>query len=101
MTEVSPMAPRIYNRKAAADYAEKRARNYNPDWPSHAGNAGGGGDCTNFISQALYAGGWPMEDTSYGRQGWYSYTNDPGTSRSWAGAHPFALYLQNSGRARR
>jgi plastocyanin len=59
-----------------------------------------GGDCTNFVSQALYAGDWPMEEESPGQLGWYSYSAGNGQrermSRSWAGAHPFALYLQSS-----
>lgn len=96
-----PMAPLIYNRRAAVDYARKWALHYNADWPSHAGVAGGGGDCTNFISQALYAGGWPMEDISLKSRGWFSYSNEPGTSHSWAGAQPFSIYLRSSGRARR
>jgi putative amidase-like protein len=95
------MGSKIYDRRGAVQYAKKFAMKYNPNWPSHAGTAGGGGDCTNFVSQALLAGGWPMEDRSAERQGWYSYSNDPGTSRSWAGANPFAVFLKTSRRGRR
>src|SRR5215469_1290477 len=48
---------RQYDRRAAAAYALKYAIKYNPAWPSYVG---AGGDCTNFVSQALYAGGWTM-----------------------------------------
>jgi hypothetical protein len=108
--------PPVYNRRAAADYAIKWAMSYNPDWPSHAKDScpDCGGDCTNFISQALYAGGWPMEVWRPGHGGWYSYPDRPDTlpglnliakkvfpktSHSWAGAQPFADYLLRSGRA--
>lgn len=43
-----------YNYKAMADYATKYWSNYNPDYPNFNG-AGAGGDCTNFVSQALKA----------------------------------------------
>jgi hypothetical protein len=58
-----------------------------------------------------------MEDRSAYREGWWSYreldghdwlhavirhpTQVLGTSRSWAGAEPFAQYIEISGRARR
>lgn len=43
-----------YNYTAMAQYLEGYWSNYNPAYRSFAG---GGGDCTNFVSQALYAGG--------------------------------------------
>jgi Putative amidase domain len=94
------MVPIIYSRRAAADYAVKWAARYNPAFPSHAKNdcPDCGGDCTNFVSQALYAGGWPMDAPAPGWDGWYSYKERPGfaypdTSHPWAGAVPFSLYL--------
>src|SRR5450759_6009871 len=46
-----------YNGAAAAAYADTYWQNYNPAWPSFANS---GGDCTNFVSPALYAGGKAM-----------------------------------------
>ncbi|MFC3345869.1 amidase domain-containing protein [Streptomyces echinoruber] len=46
-----------YDYKAMAAYAQKYWNNYNPDYPDFNGH-GAGGDCTNFVSQALKAGGW-------------------------------------------
>lgn len=90
-----------YNRKAAAQYALRWAYLYNPEWPNHTGNSHHHGDCTNFVSQCLHAGGWRMDgSTSWlGKQGWYVDGN--GASHAWAGAQPFANYLKSSGRARR
>lgn len=48
---------RGYDYKAMAAYAEKYWKNYNPAYPNFNGH-GAGGDCTNFVSQSLKAGGW-------------------------------------------
>lgn len=54
-----PKTPRrlgFYDRQAAVSYARRWARGINPAYPeTHNGS-----DCTNFVSQALFAGGWTM-----------------------------------------
>lgn len=45
---------------AACDYAEKFALTSNPSYKTFEGN---GGDCTNFVSQILHAGGINLNDT--------------------------------------
>ena len=59
-----------YDGAAAAAYADTYWQNYNPAWPSFARH---GGDCTNFLSQALYAGGIAMRTSPpYGGDAaWY------------------------------
>jgi hypothetical protein len=59
-----------YNGAAAAAYADTYWQNYNPAWPSFANR---GGDCTNFASQALYAGGIAMRPSPpySGDASWY------------------------------
>lgn len=57
---------RRYNKAAASLYAQTYALDYNKDYLSFDGN---GGDCTNFVSQALKAGGVPTTKT------WKPYTN--------------------------
>lgn len=57
---------RRYNKVAASLYAQTYALDYNKDYLSFDGN---GGDCTNFVSQALRAGGVPTSKT------WKPYTN--------------------------
>lgn len=49
----------FYNRSKAKDYIDKYWKNYNPAYPSFHG---GGGDCANFVSQVLFAGGMPWVD---------------------------------------
>lgn len=55
-----------YNYSAMANYLEKYWKNYNPSYRSFKNK---GGDCTNFISQALRAGGWKD------KPGWYRNAN--------------------------
>jgi hypothetical protein len=59
-----------YNGASAATYADTYWQTYNPAWPSFANS---GGDCTNFVSQALYAGGISMRTspTYSGNAAWY------------------------------
>lgn len=77
----------IYNREKAVSYAQRWALNSNPTF-YHFG--GIGGDCTNFISQCLLAGGAPMVfDKIYG---WY-YKNSRDRSASWTSVKYLQDYL--------
>lgn len=60
--------PVRYDRQAAVEYA---GRHWDAPSPRFANmdTFGGGGDCTNFTSQCLLAGGWPMD---YRRTGYYT-----------------------------
>lgn len=60
--------PRIeaYDRRKAVQYAERWAYERNPAYYDFTGI---GGDCTNFISQCLYAGSGVMNYTP--EVGWY------------------------------
>ncbi|MFD7663671.1 amidase domain-containing protein [Streptomyces sp. NPDC059788] len=83
-----------YGYAAMAAYSEKYWRNYNPEYRKF--NAAGG-DCTNFLSQALKAGGWKPEGGSASdyRKWWYdtNYQSD-----SWVGANEWSWYALNSRR---
>jgi hypothetical protein len=59
-----------YDGAAAAAYADGYWQSYNPAWPSFAGSGGG---CTNFVSQALSAGGIAMRTSPpyTGNAAWY------------------------------
>ncbi|MBM7865748.1 hypothetical protein GTO89_02965 [Heliobacterium gestii] len=48
-----------YNREAAVAYANRYYKNHNPRYPDFNSRPGRGGNCANFISQCLYAGGMP------------------------------------------
>lgn len=73
-----------YNRIAARDYAYKYWSSYNPAYTSYKGN---GGDCANFVSQCLHAGGIPTDAT------WKA------DSVSWIRASAVPSYMRNKGYA--
>lgn len=66
-----------YNRRAAVTYALRHWRNPNPNY-ANMDTFGGGGDCTNFTSQCLWAGGWPMDyrGSTYTTEWWYRRIGD-------------------------
>nr|WP_202418621.1 amidase domain-containing protein [Streptomyces sp. YIM 132580] len=85
-----------YDYRAMAAYAEKHWTNYNPAYPNFNG-AGAGGDCTNFVSQSLKAGGWKHVPGYV-----YDYTRWFGTadiqSHSFVGVNEWSWFAQNSKR---
>jgi hypothetical protein len=97
---------KAFNRSAAANYAIKYSQQYNPEWPRYDNE-----DCTNFVSQALYAGGWTMisRGTILGsrrdRGSWYSQQAESGGARehswTWSNVNAFAQFLTISNRAKR
>ncbi len=74
-----------YDRQAAVQYAERWWNDYNPAYRRFPV------DCTNYVSQCLYAGGAPMYGAPVRERGWwYQATN---WSFSWAVAHSLRWYL--------
>ncbi len=76
-----------YDRLAATSYAQKWALSANPDY-YHFG--GIGGDCTNFISQCLLAGGGVMNYNYL--KGWY-YNSSRDRSPSWTSVSEIMKFL--------
>ncbi|MDR0897179.1 MAG: amidase domain-containing protein [Oscillospiraceae bacterium] len=68
-----------YNRQAAVAYAQKWARRRNPRYLNFDAM---GGDCTNFISQCLFAGCNEMDFTP--DTGWY-YRSSYDRAAAWTG----------------
>lgn len=66
----------IYSPTLAITYAKKYAYTYNPSYPNYSSLVEGG-DCANFISQCLHAGGIPMigNDSNNTTQDWFCYSN--------------------------
>ncbi|MDD3191001.1 MAG: amidase domain-containing protein [Candidatus Pacebacteria bacterium] len=94
-----------YNREAAATYAYNNALK---DVPNSAYFQNAGGDCTNFASHCLKAGGWVYSVDKYvptykaykSDLSWYFYSTSPGCkSYSWGGAQNMYNFLSKSGRA--
>jgi hypothetical protein len=87
-----------YNYNAAVNYAltywGPYESNYNSSYRVYSAN-----DCTNFTSQVLRAGGWQFVDGDRTlSSSWYYGSFTWTTSYSWAGAHNFNQFFQQSGR---
>ncbi|MBH5319952.1 amidase domain-containing protein [Paenibacillus sp. GSMTC-2017] len=101
-TEVTTLAsnswtPYTYNGTKAAEYASKYAINNNSSQYYTFGN-----DCTNFASQALFAGGIPMrKDTGphESRPNWWIQFYDAGQflyAVPWVNANEFYLTIRGT-----
>lgn len=84
-----------YNRMAAVNYAYRYALNHNKEFVYFPLQENIGGDCTNFTSQCLLAGGAPM---AYSPQPWYykQLSTPPyhDNSISWSVAHSLYWLLK-------
>lgn len=79
-----------YDRIAAVQYARQWALGRNPKFKDYEN---WGGNCTNYISQCVNAGGVPMDpygDNVMKEWYWYSDTN---RTPSWTGSQPFFEYF--------
>ncbi len=79
-----------YMRMKAKQYADQWWNGYNPEFLSFDV------DCTNFVSQCLYAGGIPMHYTGKRDSGWW-YQGRQGQremwSYSWAVSHSLQAHM--------
>lgn len=83
------MKDKIYDRQKAVEYALKWAMDRNPKYYNFDAV---GGDCTSFVSQAIYAGSGVM---NYGINGWY-YINGNNKSPSWSGVEYLYNFINNN-----
>lgn len=93
MLEIKP-----YNRTLAVEYARKYAFDYNANYMNFNGF---GGDCTNFVSQCVFAGAGVMNYTR--TFGWY-YISSFDRAPAWSGVAAFydfftdnPVFLKNNG----
>lgn len=97
---VLPQADHPYDRQGALDYADAYAMERNLDWADYSFV---GGNCQNYVSQCLLAGGIPMDTAGDAVWKWYgstpsSSTRAEGRSPSWTGVGSFLRYaLDNDG----
>ena len=77
----------IYNREKAVAYSNTWWNQRNPKYPSFAN------DCTNFISQCLFEGGFTQKFSQYRHEGWWLIPNHSNWSFSWSVAHSLRWYL--------
>lgn len=94
-----------YSRQDAVDYAYLYCYSYNPNYPDWGSS---GGDCANFVSQALHAGGKSMKGSDSTNTGtaweknWFSSGTANSTTKvspSWRGANAFKTYWQKNATA--
>ena len=84
----------IYKRELATGYAERWALSRNPRYYDFDPL---GGDCTNFVSQCLYAGCGVM---NYARENGWFYINSDNRAPSWTGVNFLREFLlENKGAA--
>ena len=76
-----------YNRARAVEYARKWALSRNPLFTNFAGR---GGDCTNFISQCIYAGTCQMNFTP--SFGWF-YIDQNNRAPAWSSVEYFYDFI--------
>ncbi len=77
---------KAYNRSLAAAYAQRWSFERNPAYFDFSAI---GGDCTNFISQCLYAGSGVM---NYAPDGWY-YRSASDRSPAWTSVEFLERFL--------
>jgi hypothetical protein len=83
-----------YDYAAMTTYAEKYWKNYNA---SYRRFTSAGGDCTNFLSQALKAGGWKtVTNSTEDYDTWWYGTS--GQSDSWVGVNEWSWFTQTAKR---
>lgn len=75
-----------YSPQNAVAYADKYWKNYNDYYPNYNSI---GGDCADFVSQCLQAGGLPMNTS------WYHAVTGVARSTSWTYAKSLYTYLAN------
>jgi len=81
-----------YNRVEAVYYATKYAIKPNKEYKYFKSINEEGGDCTNFVSQCLKAGGAPL-DYNNARPWWYDIKSGK-ASICWGVAHSLYWYLK-------
>ncbi|MBE6618005.1 MAG: amidase [Ruminococcaceae bacterium] len=79
-----------YRRDRAVEYAKTWAMSRNPLFENYAGI---GGDCTNFVSQAIYAGSCVMNYTE--TFGWY-YRSPVSRAPAWTGVEFFYNFFASN-----
>ncbi len=84
-----------YDVDAAVAYADKWAMSYNPEYENYKDD---GGDCANFVSQCLFAGGMPINaywnpSASYG-SAWVAWVNN-NSLRNYLVNHGIGTYVKD------
>lgn len=79
-----------YDREQAVAYSSQWVGRRNEEWDDFTGR---GGNCQNFVSQCLFAGGIPMDEQGDERWIWDGAEN---YSASWVGVDNFYAYASGN-----
>lgn len=87
-----------YDREKAVAYGLSWVGYRNPKWPDFSGS---GGNCQNFVSQCLLAGGIPMDPVGPDVWKWYgdelnNEATETGGSVSWINVDSFFQYARDN-----
>lgn len=89
-----PAVHHEYDREAAVSYSDRWVGQRNGDWDDFTGQ---GGNCQNYVSQSLYAGGIPRDISGRSMWSWKrpgSYLpEDKERSLSWINVEVFRQYV--------
>lgn len=90
----------LYYPRLAVNYAIKYALSYNNEYPNYKD---AGGDCANFISQCLFAGGKSMVGNNPGNlDNWFCNSNNKWNTKlissTWRGARAFSKFWSKNAR---
>lgn len=92
------LAPKKYDRQLAIEYADQWAHDRNIEFPNY-GSTGACNDCTNYLSQMLYAGGHQLvavySNTSFD---WWYYCDEFSVctnSNTWSATDWMNQYATN------
>lgn len=91
-----PAVDHLYQRELALEYAAQYIEERNSAWQDYSMS---GGNCQNYVSQALLASGIPMDYTGPQIWKWHSdvvsnQSSASGRSSSWTGVDEFMRYAQ-------
>lgn len=89
--DLAPMALSTTNKAKVAAYAVTWWNSRNPNFPTNYAN-----DCTNFVSQALLAGGWTTVSGLWNSNSawWGRNYGPPYASYPWGGAENFYVFAR-------
>jgi hypothetical protein len=92
--EAGTLAVSKKNKQKIVDYAQKHVKNYNKEYRAYEK------DCTNFVSQALKAGGWSYTGSGAGsrkdNKKWFYGSTVRKTSFSWAAAENWGIFARDN-----
>ena len=93
-----PQAEQAYDWQAALAYADEYAMDRSEAWTDYSSV---GGNCQNYVSQCLLAGGIPMDISGSAVWKWYGSTPSNsaragGRSTSWTGVGSFRTYAEDN-----